>query len=589
MIRLLKYLSKKDWLCAFFAAAFIVLQVWLEITIPDYTKTLTEIINSPAVHTMGEVWKNGGIMLACAFGSVLCSVVTGFFVATIAADFSARLREEIYGKVQTFSMEEINRFSTASLITRATNDVQQVQMLVAIGLQMLIKAPVTAIWAISVIAGKQWQWSLATAVAVAVMLLFLITVMLLVYKKFRKMQRLTDGLNQATRENLSGLRVIRAYNAEEYQEQKFEKVNSEFTKTNLFTGRTMSFMMPGISLVMNGLTLAIYWIGAVVLNAAPLSEAAGLFADMVVFMSYGMLVVSSFMMLAMVFMFMPRALVSSRRIREVLETDVRVKDGAGVGETAEKGTVEFRGVGFRYPDSAEDVLTDVNFRAEKGQTVAFIGATGCGKSTVVNLVSRFYDATEGTVLVDGHDVKDYTKDELNKKISYVSQKAVLFSGSIRSNIDFGDNDADEEEVKRAVEIAQSTEFVEKQPDSYDGRVAQNGSNFSGGQRQRLSIARAVARNAEIYVFDDTFSALDYKTDRNLRKALRAEIGDATFLIVAQRIGTIRDADLIVVLDGGKIVGAGKHEELLKTCPTYLEIAKSQLSGEELGLEGGKHE
>ena len=521
-------------------------------------------------------------MLACAVGSVASSVITAFFVARIASDFTARIREKLYCKVQSFSLEELNRFSTASLITRTTNDVQQVQMLIAMGLQILIKAPVTAVWGICVIAGKQWQWSVATAVAVAVMLLCFAVMLLLVYNKFRKMQRLTDDLNRVTRENLTGLRVIRAYNAEPYQERKFAAVNDEYTKTNLFTGRVMTFLSPFLSVVMMGLNIAIYWIGAVLINGTQsAAEAYVLLSDMVVFMSYGMLIVSAFIMLAMVFMFMPRALVSARRIREVLETECRVKDGGGVGETEETGTVTFENVRFRYPDGGEDVLTDINFTAKKGQTVAFIGSTGCGKSTIVNLVSRFYDVTEGSVSVDGYDVRSYTKEELNKKVSYVSQKAVLFSGSIRSNIDFGDNDATDEEINRAVLIAQSTDFVLKKEDGYDGHVAQNGSNFSGGQKQRLSIARAVARDAEIYIFDDTFSALDYQTDKNLRAALRKEIPEATFLIVAQRIGTINDADLILVLEDGKIVGAGSHEELLKTCATYFDIAKSQLTEEEI--------
>ncbi|MDE5897201.1 MAG: ABC transporter ATP-binding protein/permease [Clostridia bacterium] len=580
MLRLLKYLKPREWIYALVSVGFIVMQVWLEIKMPEYTAAITEILNFGA-GSMTDIWINGGWMLFCAFGSVACSIVTSWFIAQIAANFSARLRDELYGKVQTFSMEEINKFSTASLITRSTNDVQQVQFLVAMGLQMLIKAPIMAIWAITVIAGKEWQWSVATAASVAVMLAGILVIMLLVYKKFRKMQKLTDHLNQTTRENLSGLRVIRAYNAEGYQEEKFAKVNEEFTRTNRFTGRTMAFLSPTMSLVMNGLNIAIYWIGAVLINNAPITEVATLFSDMIVFMSYGMLVVAAFMMLTIVFMFLPRSLVAAGRIREVLNTECRIKDGNGVGETAEKGTVEFKNVSFRYPDGAEDVLTEVSFRAERGQTIAFIGATGCGKSTIVNLVSRFYDATAGEVFVDGHDVRDYTKEELNKKISYVSQKAVLFSGSIRENIDFGDNDADEEAVKRAVSIAQSTDFVEKQENAYDGHVSQNGSNFSGGQKQRLSIARAVARNAEIYIFDDTFSALDYTTDRNLRKALKEEVKDATCLIVAQRIGTIKDADLILVLESGKVVGAGKHDELIQSCPTYLEIAKSQLSEEEL--------
>lgn len=520
-------------------------------------------------------------MLLCALGSLVCSIVTSFFVVNIAANFSARLRENLYVKVQRFSMSEISKFSTASLITRSTNDVQQVQMLLTMGLQMMIKAPITAVWAITKIAGKQWQWSLAVAIAVCVLLVGISVIMLLVVRKFKKMQKLTDNLNQATRENLTGIRVVRAYNAEKFQEKKFEKVNDEFTNTQLYTGRIMSFMNPLMSLVMNGISLAIYWIGAVIINKAQLFEVQGLFGDMVVFMSYGMQIIGSFMMLAMMFMIAPRALVSANRINEVLETKELIEEGAGVGETTETGTVEFKNVSFRYPDGQTNVLSNVTFRAEKGQTVAFIGATGCGKSTIVNLVSRFYDANEGEVLVDGVNVKEYKKNELNKKIGYVSQKAVLFSGDIRSNVNFGDNNSSEETIEKAVEIAQSTSFVEKQKGGLDGRVAQNGSNFSGGQKQRLSIARAVARQAEIYIFDDTFSALDFKTDRELRSALKAEMQDSTCLIVAQRIGTIIDADLILVLENGQVVGQGTHKELLETCAQYREIAQSQLSEEEL--------
>ena len=478
-------------------------------------------------------------------------------------------------------MSEISKFSTASLITRSTNDVQQVQMFLTMGLQMIIKAPITAVWAITKIAGKQWQWSLAVAIAVCVLLVGISVIMLLVVRKFKKMQKLTDNLNQATRENLTGIRVVRAYNAEKFQEKKFEKVNDEFTNTQLYTGRIMSFMNPLMSLVMNGISLAIYWIGAVIINKAQLFEVQGLFGDMVVFMSYGMQIIGSFMMLAMMFMIAPRALVSANRINEVLETKELIEEGAGVGETTETGTVEFKNVSFRYPDGQTNVLSNVTFRAEKGQTVAFIGATGCGKSTIVNLVSRFYDANEGEVLVDGVNVKEYKKNELNKKIGYVSQKAVLFSGDIRSNVNFGDNNSSEETIEKAVEIAQSTSFVEKQKGGLDGRVAQNGSNFSGGQKQRLSIARAVARQAEIYIFDDTFSALDFKTDRELRSALKAEMQNSTCLIVAQRIGTIIDADLILVLENGQVVGQGTHKELLETCTQYREIAQSQLSEEEL--------
>lgn len=587
MFRLLKHLKKREWLFALCSVVFIVAQVWLDLKMPDYMNTITQIaqggVNSATgiTYEMSDIWANGGYMLLCAIGSMICSIITSFFVVSIAADFSARLRETLYTKVQGFSMSEINKFSTASLITRSTNDVQQVQMLITMGLQMMIKAPITAVWAITKIAGKQWQWSLAVAVAVTVLVCGISIIMLLVTKKFKKMQLLTDNLNQVTRENLSGIRVVRAYNAEGFQQNKFEAVNDDFTNTNLFTGRVMAFMNPLMSLVMNGISLAIYWIGAYVINAASVMEFAGLFGDMVVFMSYGMQIISSFMMLAMMFMIAPRSLVSAKRINEVLETKELIEDGKGVGKTAETGTVEFKNVYFRYPDGNENVLSDISFKAKKGDTVAFIGSTGCGKSSVVNLVSRFYDVSGGEVLVDGHNVREYRKNELAKKIGYVSQKAVLFSGDIRSNIDFGDNNADDATVQKAIDIAQSSSFVETQKGGIDGKVAQNGTNFSGGQKQRLSIARAVAREAEIYIFDDTFSALDYKTDRELRQALKNEMKDATCLIVAQRIGTIIDADLILVIENGRVVGQGTHKELLATCAAYQEIARSQLSEEEL--------
>ncbi len=587
MFKLLKHLKKREWIFAFCAVVFIVAQVWLDLKMPDYMNTITQIaqggVNAATgiPYEMSDIWTNGGYMLLCAVGSMVCSIITSFFVVSIAAGFSARLRENLYTKVQGFSMSEINKFSTASLITRSTNDVQQVQMLITMGLQMIIKAPITAVWAITKIAGKQWQWSLAVAVAVVVLFCGIITIMLLVTRKFKKMQILTDNLNQVTRENLSGIRVVRAYNAEGFQQNKFETVNDDFTNTNLFTGRVMAFMNPLMSLVMNGISLAIYWIGAYIINAASLMEFAGLFGDMVVFMSYGMQIISSFMMLAMMFMIAPRSFVSAKRINEVLETKELIEEGKGVGKTEETGTVEFKDVYFRYPDGNENVLSDISFKAKKGDTVAFIGATGCGKSSVVNLVSRFYDVTGGEVLVDGHNVREYRKNELAKKIGYVSQKAVLFSGDIRSNIDFGDNNADDAVIEKAIDIAQSSSFVETQNGGIDGRVAQNGTNFSGGQKQRLSIARAIAREAEIYIFDDTFSALDYKTDRELRQALKNEMKDATCLIVAQRIGTIMDADLILVIENGRVVGQGKHKELLATCAAYQEIARSQLSEEEL--------
>jgi len=587
MIKLLKYLKLKEWVFALCGVVFIVAQVWLDLKMPDYMNSITQIaqggINAEtgAQYELSDIWSNGGYMLLCALGSMACSIITSFFVVNIAADFSARLRESLYTKVQHFSMSEINKFSTASLITRSTNDVQQVQMLITMGLQMMVKAPITAVWAITKIAGKQWQWSAAVGIAVCILLAGIFTIMLLVINRFKRMQRLTDHLNQVTRENLSGIRVIRAYNAENFQQDKFERVNDEFTNNNLFTGRIMAFMNPLMSMVMNGISLAIYWIGAVLINQAELLDVPGLFGDMVVFMSYGMQIISSFMMLAMMFMVAPRSLVSANRINEVLETKELIVEGKGVGKTKEQGTVEFKDVSFAYPDGQTNVLSNISFKAEKGQTVAFIGATGCGKSTIVNLVSRFYDVTSGTVLVDGHDVREYKKNELAKKIGYVSQKAVLFSGDIRSNVNFGDNNSSEETIEKAVEIAQSTGFVEEEKGGLDGHVAQNGTNFSGGQKQRLSIARAIARNAEIYIFDDTFSALDYKTDRELRSALKTEMKDCTCLIVAQRIGTIMDADLILVLEDGCVVGQGTHKELLRDCPAYQEIAQSQLSEEEL--------
>ncbi len=587
MAGLLKKLKAREWAYALAALTFIIAQVWMDLKMPDYMNLITQIAQGGMDPKTGlawglsDIWKNGGCMLLCAFGSMVCSVITSFFVVRIAANFSARLRELLYRKVQGFSMAEMNRFNTASLITRTTNDVQQVQMLITMGLQMMIKAPITAVWVITKIAGKQWQWSLSVAAAVAFMLASIAVVLLLVTPKFVRVQKLTDDMNRITRESLSGIRIVRAYNAEDFQREKFERVNEDFTKANLFTGRITAFLNPVMNMTMNGISLVIYWVGAAVINSAGMQEVWGLFGDMVVFMSYGMQIISSFMMLAVMFMIAPRSIVSARRINEVLEVEEMIKDGEGVGETWETGTVEFRDVSFRYPDSEEDVLSHISFKAEKGQTVAFIGSTGCGKSTVVNLVSRFYDASKGKVMVDGHCVREYKKSELAGKIGYVSQKALLFSGDIQSNVNFGDNGADEAMVKKAVEISQSTDFVEAVKGGIRGHVAQNGNNFSGGQKQRLSIARAVARRAEIYIFDDTFSALDYKTDRELRARLRTEMKDSTCLVVAQRIGTIMDADLILVMENGKVVGQGTHRELLKNCPAYQEIAYSQLSEEEL--------
>ena len=588
MLRILKTLKAREWLYAVLGVGFIVLQVFLDLTMPDYMSTITELAVSGAASGMAEIWKNGGLMLACAFGSALSSAVVGFFAARIAAAVAFRLRGRVFDKVESFSMEEINKFSTASLITRTTNDITQVQMVISMGLQLVIKAPILAVWAIVKILNNNWQWSVATACAVIVMVLMMLVLLIAVFPKFRRVQKLTDNLNAVTRENLTGVRVVRAYNAEEYQEKKFEKANDELTKTQLFTSRAMAILSPVMTIVMSGLTLAIYWIGAYLIGDLPTgAERASLFGQMTAFSGYAMQVVMAFMMLAMIFIILPRAMVSVKRIGEVLDTEAAIKDGTltAAPEGSPVGTVEFKNVSFKYPDASEYVLHDMSFKAERGQTVAFIGSTGSGKSTAINLVPRFYDATEGEVLVDGVNVKEYTLAALHDKIGYVPQRAVMFSGTVESNVAYGEKEGlefDREKVREAVRIAQGKDFVEKMEGDYSAHIAQGGTNVSGGQKQRLAIARAVCREPEIYIFDDSFSALDYKTDKMLRKALREETANATSLIVAQRIGTIRDADLIVVLDEGNVVGKGTHEELLKTCDVYREIALSQLSEEELG-------
>ncbi|MGM9607636.1 MAG: ABC transporter ATP-binding protein [Oscillospiraceae bacterium] len=584
MRKLLKNFTKKDWAYAVLALAFIVVSVWMDLTMPEYMSEITMLVQTPG-SKMSEILSAGGKMLLYALGSLAATVATSICAARLATGLGATLRGRLFHKVQSFSMEEIGRFSTASLLTRTTNDVVQVQMLIVMGLQMLLRAPIMAVWAICKIAGKSWQWTFSTAVAVAILLCVVGVCVSLTMPKFKKIQTLTDNLNRVTRENLTGLRVVRAYNAEEYQERKFEKANGELTSTNLFAHRTMSFMLPSIQLVMSGLSLAIYWIGAILINEAGLLDKITLFSDMVVFSQYAIQVVMSFMLLVMIFMILPRALVSVRRINEVLDTPLTIHDGTETeGKTGVTGEVEFKNVSFRYPDAEGYVLQNISFTAKKGETVAFIGSTGCGKSTVVNLIPRFYDATEGEVLVDGVNVRNYTQTALRNKIGYVSQKATLFTGSIRSNVAFGDNGREapgEETVKAAVATAQAAEFVEKMDDTYDGYVAQGGSNLSGGQKQRISIARAIARDPEILIFDDSFSALDYKTDRVLRKALDETCKNTTRLIVAQRIGTIRDADKIIVLDDGKIAGMGRHDELMDNCEVYRQIALSQLSKEEL--------
>lgn len=584
MLKLLKNFTKKEWSLAAGALVFIVLQVWMDLTMPDYMSEITILVQTEG-SAMKDILIAGGKMLACALGSLAASIVTAVCAAKISANFAANLRGKLFDKVQSFSMEEIGHFSTASLITRSTNDITQVQMLIVMGLQVLIKAPITAVWAICKIAGKQWEWTLSTGISVIVLFLVVGICILLALPKFKKMQRLTDDLNRITRENLNGLKVVRAYNAEEYQERKFERANDELTRTNLFAQHTMAFMMPSIQMIMSGLSLAIYWIGAVLIGNAGMSAKLTLFSDMMVFSQYAIQVVMSFMMLVMIFIILPRASVAAKRISEVLETKATILDGACLeGKKGKTGEIEFRHVSFRYPDAEEYVLKDISFTAKKGETVAFIGSTGCGKSTVVNLIPRFYDATEGEVLVDGVNVKDYNQHALRNKIGYVSQKAILFSGTVKSNVAYGDNGKDgflQTDIVEAVYTAQADEFVEKMENGYDGRIAQGGSNLSGGQKQRLSIARAVCRKPELFIFDDSFSALDYKTDKAVREALGKECGDTTRLIVAQRIGTIRDADKIIVLDEGRIAGIGRHKDLMKNCEVYQQIALSQLSKEEL--------
>lgn len=584
MVKLLKKLTWKDFILAAVAFVFIIVQVWLSLTMPDYMSEITKLVQTKG-SKMNDILIAGGKMLACALGSLLAAVCTSICASKISSNFSANLRGQVFHKVQSFSMEEIGNFSTASLITRSTNDITQVQMLIVMGLEVLLKAPIMAVWALCKISTKNWQWTASTGLAVVVLLSFVGVCVAVALPKFKKLQSLTDNLNRVTRENLTGLNVVRAYNAEGYQQKKFNDANDELTKTQLFANRTMGTMMPGIQMVMNGLMLAIYWIGAYLISNAQMFDKLTIFSDMIVFTQYAMQVVMSFMMLVMIFVLIPRASVSAKRINEVLDMPLSIKDGTKEnGIDGKKGEVEFRNVSFCYPDAEKDVIEDISFTAHKGETIAFIGSTGCGKSTVINMIPRFYDATKGEVLVDGVNVKEYTQKALRNKIGYVSQKAVLFTGSIKSNVAYGDNGKKgftDDDVKHAIETAQAKEFVDKTEGGIDAFVAQGGSNFSGGQKQRLSIARAICRHPEILIFDDSFSALDYKTDRVLRDTLRKTCADATRFIVAQRIGTIRDADKIIVLDDGKIAGMGKHNELMETCEVYRQIAYSQLSKEEL--------
>ena len=580
MIKLFRYLRKKDWLFVCISLCFIVFQVWLDLRLPDYMAEITRLIQTPD-SALGDVLVVGMKMLGCALLSMAATFIVGYFVAVVAAGLSRRLREAVYDKVISFSMEEMGRFSTASLITRSTNDISQVQMVIAIGLQASVKAPIMAAWAITKIINKNLAWSAATGVAVAFLLVLITILFVLVVPGFRKIQSLTDNINRVARENLSGVRVVRAYNAEKYQEDKFAKANEELTSVNLFTQKMMAIMMPAMTLISSGLTLSIYWIGVYLIDKAELTEKIGLFSDMIVFSSYAMQVILSFMMLTFTFIILPRAIVSSKRINEVLDTKNRIMDGEGCENTTETGTVEFRNVSFHYPDAADDMISDISFKANKGEMVAFIGATGSGKTTLINLIPRFYDATGGEVLVDGVNVKKYKLSELRKKIGYAPQKALLFSGTVEENVCYGADTPDSERLNEALEISQAKEFVEKLTDNVKSKISQGAVNVSGGQKQRLSIARSLYNKPEILIFDDSFSALDYRTDKILRKELRERSKGSTSLIVAQRIGTIMEADLIIVLEEGRIVGQGKHKELLKSCPIYKEIAMSQLSEEEL--------
>lgn len=586
MLKMLKYLTKKDWMLVLLSFVFVIGQVYLDLKLPDYMSEITRLVQTPDSQ-MRDILSAGGNMLLCALGSLSLAFIVGYFAARIASNLSWKLRSSVYDKIESFSLAEINKFSTASLITRSTNDITQVQNIVAMGLQLMIKAPITAVWAISKILGKGIEWTVATGGAIVGLLILISIVMIFAMPRFKKIQKLTDRVNLVTRENLTGIRVVRAYNAEKYQSNKFEEVNNELTKNNLVINRVMGIMQPGMMFIMSGLTLAIYWIGAVLINNADMMDKMDLFSNMIVFSSYAMQVIMSFVMLTMIFIMLPRASVSAKRILEVLETKESIVDGKGnIKETSQTGEIEFRNVSFKYPDSedSEYILQDISFTAKKGETVAIIGSTGSGKTSLINLIPRFYDVTEGEVLVNGVNVKEYKQKELNNILGYVQQKAALFTGNILSNVAFGDNgkgNYSEEDVISAVEIAQGSEFVEKMPDTYKSAISQGGKNVSGGQKQRLSIARAICRKPQIYIFDDSFSALDYKTDRKLRSVLKKETTDATNLIVAQRIGTIIDADKIIVLKEGQIVGMGTHKELLENCKVYQEIALSQLSKEEL--------
>ncbi len=583
MLKMFKNFTKKDWLMIIISFGLIVFQVWLDLKLPDYMSNITRLIQTDN-SMMIEILKQGGYMLLCALGSLISAVIVGYLTSNLSANFSLNLRNKIFKKVSKFGMEEIKKFETSSLITRTTNDVTQLEMFIAMGLQMLIKAPIMAFWAVSKILNKSVEWSLLTGAGVVILLLTVGTLLIIVFPRFEKVQKLIDKVNSVTRENLTGIRVIRAFNAEKFEQDRFEDVNNNLTNMQLFNQKCFSILNPIMNLVMHFLTLGIYFIGATLINKAGMFDKITLFSNMVVFSSYGMQVIAAFLMLAMIFMILPRAQVSARRINEVLDSDIAIKDGTMDGDTKEIGTVEFKNVSFKYPDADEYLLKNISFKVNKGETIAFIGSTGSGKSTLINLVPRFYDATDGEILVDGINVRDYKNESLHNKIGYVPQKAVMFTGTVKSNVGYGDNGKEKpslKKIKEAIDIAQGTDFVTKMEDTYDAHISRGGTNVSGGQKQRLAIARAIARNPEIYIFDDSFSALDYKTDSTLRKSLKKYTKDATSMIVAQRIGTIISADKIVVLDKGECVGIGTHKELLKNCEVYKEIALSQLSKEEL--------
>ena len=585
MIKLLKNLGKKEWLLALVCLVLIIGQVWLELKMPDYMSEITILVQTQGSE-MSEIVKNGGYMLACAFGSLVSAIIVGYIASGISATFSMKVRKKLFNKVGNLGMSEVKQFSTSSLITRTTNDITQIQMVIAMGLQLSIKAPITAIWAITKILNKSWQWSSLTAVGVVILLSVIVALMAIVMPRFKIVQKLIDKINEVTRENLTGIRVVRAFNAEKYQEDKFEEVNTKLTNQQLFNQKAFSVLSPTMYLVMYFLTLGIYFIGAYLIRDAGMADKIGIFGNMVVFSSYAMQVIMSFLMLAMIFMMLPRAQVSANRINEIIETEETIKDSKEPKKLNpnKKGLVEFKNVSFRYPDSDEEVLSDISFTAEPGKTTAIIGSTGSGKSTIVNLIPRFYDVTSGNLLIDGVDIKDISNKDLRKIIGFVPQKGILFSGTIESNIKYGNPNMSDEQMIEAAQIAQATEFIESKPEKYQEPIAQGGSNVSGGQKQRLSIARAIAIDPEILVFDDSFSALDFKTDSILRAELAKKTQDKTVIIVAQRINTILNADQIIVLEDGKVVGKGTHEELIKTNETYKQIALSQLSAKELNLE-----